>query len=63
MVKYIIATLAFIAVWFAGFTIYIAVNGFNITYSINLGVGVAFLWVVSLVAAFCGYAAFKGEEE
>lgn len=63
MAKYIMATLAFIAVWFAGFTIYIAVNGFNITYSVDLGAGVAFLWVASLVAAFCGYAVFRGEEE
>lgn len=63
MVKYIMATLSFLLAWFAGFTWYIAVNGFNFVYGVDIGAGVFFMWIISLVAAFCGYAAFKGDEE
>ncbi|QBJ11689.1 hypothetical protein EYS10_25500 [Rahnella aquatilis] len=63
MIKYLLAILAFIFVWFAGFTVYIAINGFNIVYGGDTAAGVAFLWMASLVAAFCGYAVVKSEEE
>lgn len=63
MAKYIMATLAFLLAWFAGATLYIAINGFTLVYGADTGAMIAFLWVASLVAAFGGYTAFRGEEE
>ncbi|CAH0205681.1 hypothetical protein SRABI106_01633 [Rahnella aquatilis] len=63
MSKYIIAVVAFVTSWIAGYTVYVAINGFNLVYGGDTAALVAFFWVVSLVAGFCGYAAVRNEEE
>lgn len=62
MSKYLVAIVAFIVCWIAGYTIYIAIYGFNLVYGGDVAMLVCTFWVISVACAIACFSIIKQEE-